>query len=81
MFSLQTIFGKGDKFYGSGSERGRRTAKYPRLGRTVERAGLANAIKWIVGERMVWAWILTLPVTGGIAWLLVEAARTLGLAR
>ena len=41
----------------------------------------ANAIRWTIVERMVWAWILTLPVTGGIAWLLVEAARTLGLAR
>jgi inorganic phosphate transporter, PiT family len=38
----------------------------------------ANAIRWTIVERMVWAWILTLPVTGGIAWLLVEAARGLG---
>jgi PiT family inorganic phosphate transporter len=39
----------------------------------------ANAIRWTIVERMVWAWILTLPVTGGIAWLLVETARWLGL--
>ncbi|HEU4663448.1 MAG TPA: inorganic phosphate transporter [Dokdonella sp.] len=39
----------------------------------------ANAIRWTIVERMVWAWILTLPVTGGIAWLLVRAARVLGL--
>jgi len=39
----------------------------------------ANAIRWTIVERMVWAWILTLPVTGGIAWLLVGAARLLGL--
>ncbi|HEY6941347.1 inorganic phosphate transporter [Dokdonella sp.] len=39
----------------------------------------ANAIRWTIVERMVWAWILTLPVTGGIAWLLVRAARMLGL--
>ncbi|MBA8883955.1 inorganic phosphate transporter [Dokdonella fugitiva] len=38
----------------------------------------ANAIRWTIVERMVWAWILTLPVTGGIAWLLVRAARALG---
>jgi len=38
----------------------------------------ANAIRWTIVERMVWAWILTLPVTGGIAWLLVEAARAMG---
>jgi PiT family inorganic phosphate transporter len=38
----------------------------------------ANAIRWTIVERMVWAWILTLPVTGGIAWLLVRGARLLG---
>ena len=38
----------------------------------------ANAIRWTVVERMVWAWILTLPVTGAIAWLLVRLARALG---
>jgi PiT family inorganic phosphate transporter len=40
-----------------------------------------NAIRWTIVERMVWAWILTLPVTGGIAWLLVEAARMFGWAQ
>ncbi len=39
----------------------------------------ANAIRWSIVERMVGAWILTLPVTGGIAWLLVEGARVAGL--
>ena len=39
----------------------------------------ANAIRWSIVERMVGAWILTLPVTGGIAWLLVEGARAMGL--
>jgi len=39
----------------------------------------ANAIRWTIVERMVWAWILTLPVTGGIAWLLVRGARAFGL--
>jgi PiT family inorganic phosphate transporter len=37
-----------------------------------------NAIRWTIVERMVWAWILTLPITGGIAWLLVLVARMLG---
>lgn len=37
-----------------------------------------DAIKWSVVERMVWAWILTLPVAGGIAYLLVEMARAVG---
>jgi PiT family inorganic phosphate transporter len=40
----------------------------------------ANAIKWTVVERMVWAWILTLPIAAALAWLLVEALRALGLA-
>ncbi len=38
-----------------------------------------NAIKWSVVERMVWAWILTLPVTGTLSYLLVQAARALNL--
>jgi PiT family inorganic phosphate transporter len=36
-----------------------------------------NAIKWPVVERMVWAWIFTIPVAGGIAYLLVELMRWL----
>jgi PiT family inorganic phosphate transporter len=31
-----------------------------------------NAIKWTVVERMVWAWILTIPVTALIAYFLVR---------
>jgi len=38
----------------------------------------SNAIKWSVVERMVWAWILTLPITALIAWCFVEAARFWG---
>ncbi|HWV98289.1 MAG TPA: inorganic phosphate transporter [Candidatus Acidoferrum sp.] len=38
-----------------------------------------NAIKWTVVERMVWAWILTIPVTGGIAYGLVRVLTVLGL--
>ena len=37
-----------------------------------------NAIKWTVVERMVWAWILTLPITGALAWLLVSGLRLVG---
>ena len=32
----------------------------------------ANAIKWTVVERMVWAWLLTIPISGAIAYLLVR---------
>ena len=35
-----------------------------------------NAIRWSVVERMVWAWILTLPVTALLAYGLVRAAGT-----
>ncbi len=34
-----------------------------------------NAVKWGVVERIIWAWILTIPAAGGIAWLLVEGLR------
>ncbi len=40
----------------------------------------ANAIRWTVVERMVWAWILTLPVSALLAWLLLELARLAGFA-
>lgn len=31
-----------------------------------------NAIKWSVVERMVWAWVLTIPVAGTLAYLFVR---------
>jgi PiT family inorganic phosphate transporter len=37
-----------------------------------------NAIKWTVVERMVWAWILTIPVSGLIAYGLVRVLRSVG---
>ena len=37
-----------------------------------------NAIKWTVVERMVWAWILTIPVTGLLAYCFVRFLRALG---
>jgi len=39
-----------------------------------------GAIKWVIVERMVWAWILTLPIAGALAWALVVALRAIGLA-
>lgn len=39
-----------------------------------------NALKLSVIERIVWAWILTIPAAGGIAWGLVRLLRYLGLA-
>jgi PiT family inorganic phosphate transporter len=37
-----------------------------------------NALKLDVVERIVWAWILTLPATAAVGWLLVRLSQTLG---
>jgi PiT family inorganic phosphate transporter len=37
-----------------------------------------NAIKWTVVERMAWAWVLTIPVTGLLAYGLVLLLRGFG---
>ncbi|HMN34756.1 MAG TPA: inorganic phosphate transporter [Chiayiivirga sp.] len=37
-----------------------------------------NAVKWSVVERMIWAWVLTLPAAGGVAYLMIELFRVLG---
>jgi PiT family inorganic phosphate transporter len=39
-----------------------------------------NAIKWTVVEKMIWAWILTIPAAGGIAYLCFEMFRLFGWA-
>ncbi|HEX5489317.1 MAG TPA: inorganic phosphate transporter [Rhodanobacteraceae bacterium] len=36
-----------------------------------------NAVRWTVVERMVWAWLLTLPISAFMAWVLVEVSRPL----
>jgi PiT family inorganic phosphate transporter len=38
-----------------------------------------NAIKWTIVERMIWAWILTLPIAAGLAYVLVKLAHGVGL--
>lgn len=50
----------------SGAIMGVGTAKNPR------------AVKWGVVERIIWAWILTLPAAGGAAWLLVRIFEKIG---
>ena len=37
-----------------------------------------NAVKWSIVERMVWAWILTLPVSAGVAYMLVHLSKSAG---
>ncbi len=31
-----------------------------------------SSIKWTVVERMLWAWLLTIPAAGGLAWCMVK---------
>jgi PiT family inorganic phosphate transporter len=40
-----------------------------------------NAVKWTVVERMVWAWIMTLPITAGLAWLILTGLQLVGIAK
>ncbi len=37
-----------------------------------------NAIKWGVVNKMIWAWILTIPMSGGMAYLLFRAFQQAG---
>lgn len=37
-----------------------------------------NAIRWTVVERMVWAWILTIPITGVLAYVFVRGLMLMG---
>ena len=39
-----------------------------------------NAIKWTVVEKMIWAWILTIPAAAGIAYAFFEVFRFFGWA-
>jgi len=39
-----------------------------------------RALKWTVIERIVWAWILTIPAAGGIAWVMVRVLKNFGWA-
>jgi PiT family inorganic phosphate transporter len=40
-----------------------------------------NALKLSVVERIVWAWILTIPASGLAAYALVQCARAAGWVR
>jgi PiT family inorganic phosphate transporter len=40
-----------------------------------------SALKWTIVERMIWAWLLTIPVTGTIAYWLMRMLQTLGYAK
>jgi len=38
-----------------------------------------SAVRWTVVERMLWAWLLTIPAAGGIAYGLVKLLQAFGL--
>ena len=38
-----------------------------------------SAVKWGIVERIVWAWVLTLPVTGLLGYGLMHFARLAGI--
>jgi inorganic phosphate transporter, PiT family len=38
-----------------------------------------SAVKWGIVERIVWAWVLTLPATGLMGYALMQLMRATGL--
>lgn len=38
-----------------------------------------NALRWTIIEKMMWAWILTIPISGLIAYVLVRVLQSAGL--
>lgn len=38
-----------------------------------------NALRWTVVERMAWAWLLTIPISGGLAYLLLKLMAAAGI--
>jgi PiT family inorganic phosphate transporter len=39
-----------------------------------------NAVKWSIAGRMLWAWVLTIPVCGGLAYCFVRVVHVFGMA-
>jgi PiT family inorganic phosphate transporter len=38
-----------------------------------------NALDWVITERIIWAWVMTIPAAGGIAYLLVRLLGAFGV--
>ena len=38
-----------------------------------------GALDWVITERILWAWVMTIPAAGGIAYLLVHLVGALGV--
>jgi len=39
-----------------------------------------SAVKWGIAGRMLWAWVLTIPITGGLAYVFLRVLHVVGLA-
>ena len=40
-----------------------------------------NAIQWSVVERIIWAWVLTIPATATVAYVLMRLCQVIGWAK
>ena len=38
-----------------------------------------RAINWVITERILWAWVMTIPASGIIAYLLVQLLKAFGV--
>ena len=38
-----------------------------------------HAIDWVITERIIWAWVITIPASGGMAYLLVRLMGSFGM--
>jgi PiT family inorganic phosphate transporter len=38
-----------------------------------------KSLDWVITERILWAWVMTIPAAGGVAYLLVRLVGTLGI--
>ena len=41
----------------------------------------SNAVKWPVAERMIWAWVMTIPICAGLAFVFTWLAHKAGRRR
>ncbi|MFI3218194.1 MAG: inorganic phosphate transporter [Methylococcales bacterium] len=75
MFSLQTIFGKGDKFYLIAAHFGMPVSTTHSISTAIMGVGFAknpHALKLTVIERIVWAWVFTIPAAAAVSWSMVS---------
>lgn len=37
-----------------------------------------RALQWTVIQKIIWAWVLTIPAAGGLAWLMLKGLIAFG---